>query len=246
MPNYTKPAIPKVLTDAEWQKKKGAIAKLAGETGVGAALKAMEAAFKKVNWDKFDMDKQIPSNSVFDVGVVDAALAAAGDEMKNLEPLRKTIMDVDKKASDAAAKFKSNKLIPKESAAYAAQVAKEASNFLVVVNKSSIGSAVEKDAAAARVNIEKKVKLVQDSAKSYLAKVAKGLDGQTVETYADYWKESLRGLAAALSRIPGQETLTEAWRPWVSQKGIPKDEKQLSVAKTKVKELVSRTQKELA
>jgi hypothetical protein len=44
-----------LLTDAAWQKNKGAYAKMAGETGMGAALARMNSAYKAVDWEFIDL-----------------------------------------------------------------------------------------------------------------------------------------------------------------------------------------------
>jgi hypothetical protein len=41
---------PKILTNDDWQKKKGKIAKIAGETGIGALMKKFEAEHKKADF----------------------------------------------------------------------------------------------------------------------------------------------------------------------------------------------------
>jgi len=44
-----------LLTDVAWQKNKGAYAKMAGETGMGAALARMNSAYKAVDWEFIDL-----------------------------------------------------------------------------------------------------------------------------------------------------------------------------------------------
>src|SRR5947208_3122160 len=56
---------PKILTDADWQANKGKIAKIAGETGIGALMKKCEAAHKKVEWfNKYQAANRIDWRSI--------------------------------------------------------------------------------------------------------------------------------------------------------------------------------------
>ncbi len=67
MPDY-KPFRPKdypypaTLEAKYWDKKKSLRAKIAGETGVGDALKAAENAYKKVDWDALDLGTHFHGN----------------------------------------------------------------------------------------------------------------------------------------------------------------------------------------
>src|SRR5438132_6741020 len=44
------PKLNPLLTNAAWQKNKGTYAKMAGTTGLGSALQAMNTAYEKVDW----------------------------------------------------------------------------------------------------------------------------------------------------------------------------------------------------
>src|SRR5665213_2142073 len=49
------PTIPAILTDANWQKEKGVVAKLVKrETGIGELMKQLATAYGTVDWTKFD------------------------------------------------------------------------------------------------------------------------------------------------------------------------------------------------
>ena len=51
------PTYPVILTQADWNKKKGLFAKMAGETGLGALMLQTETLYKAVDWNKFDVRK---------------------------------------------------------------------------------------------------------------------------------------------------------------------------------------------
>ena len=47
--------LPTVRTVADWNTKKGVVAKLTTATGIGAALVALRTAWFNVDWDKVDL-----------------------------------------------------------------------------------------------------------------------------------------------------------------------------------------------
>ena len=71
------PTWPVTLTDKDWQKKKGNISKLAGETGIGDAMDDAEKAFDKIDWKKFDAREILPQDR--DISNLKALKSAAGD-----------------------------------------------------------------------------------------------------------------------------------------------------------------------
>jgi len=125
-------AYPATCTKASWDREKGVIAKaFHGETGIGKAAEAAEAASKKIDWSAFD-------------GAAGAALpTAAGmqafiaemkaDYAKMILPARDAALNLSKVASTAAAKFKANSGIPKSSREYAEKVMKDSSLFATLL-----------------------------------------------------------------------------------------------------------------
>ena len=76
---FTPPAYPAVLTKANWDKNKGAVAKMAGATGVGDALAKLETAYKAVDWRKFQIASNKPNP--FSLPKLEAMKKAAIAEM---------------------------------------------------------------------------------------------------------------------------------------------------------------------
>ena len=76
------PVLDKTLTNADWQKQKGKIAKIAGSTGVGPALKKVEAAFSKVDFQKFDAKMSCQGKKQRNEAGIEAARKAASAEYK--------------------------------------------------------------------------------------------------------------------------------------------------------------------
>ncbi|MGH7042784.1 MAG: hypothetical protein ACREFY_11705 [Acetobacteraceae bacterium] len=62
---FERPDYPKILTKANWDKKKSLLAKAAGETGVGAAMDTAQAAYDAVDWDKLKGCNDPPSANSF-------------------------------------------------------------------------------------------------------------------------------------------------------------------------------------
>ncbi len=119
------PQLPAILTESDWDRNKGVIAKLAGETGIGAALKNVKRAFDAVDWKKFDpalacAGAAAPSD-------VDRALNELASEYRGkVEPLRNELSKVHDLGNQIATKFKSNKLIPASSTEYVTKLASAA------------------------------------------------------------------------------------------------------------------------
>lgn len=122
---------PAVLTNKDWQNKKGVIAKAAGETGVGAALDAAERAYGNVDWSLFS------ANTIKGTSreAIEGAFKKAQAEYKSVEVLRKALQQAATVAGRAAASFKKNKFIP-SSAAKAAAAVESAAKSMDIACKS--------------------------------------------------------------------------------------------------------------
>ncbi len=115
------PKYPDILTDANWNKNKGLLAKAAGETGVGAQMKVVQAKFKEIKWEMFDVRTALKGGANADEAAL-ALGAAKGAYEKRVKPLIAEVDKLAKKAEDAEKKFKAAKTIPKSSAEHAAKV----------------------------------------------------------------------------------------------------------------------------
>jgi hypothetical protein len=116
------PEIPPILTEANWNKNKGALAKAAGKTGLGALLKELAAAHNRVDWDALDMDAALPDEASAEAA--SAALAVAKRQMQtNLPLLLKKIEAVEDQARLTQAKFGKHKLIPAATVKHVGQLA---------------------------------------------------------------------------------------------------------------------------
>lgn len=141
--DFRRPELPALLTKAHWDKKKGTIAKMAGSTGMGAALAKVEKAYKGVNWDTLEMTLNKPKP--FHLKAWDKMQADAVKEMKGgLAKLRAECFAARDVAKQTEAEFKKKKTIPKSSVQLCADIAQAADFMGVGANANSMGTRIEK------------------------------------------------------------------------------------------------------
>lgn len=129
---------PAVLTNADWQKKKGAVAKIAGETGIGDALKAAQAAYEKIDFNKFDARMTLPQDR--DTENMIAGKKACKDlYAKVVVPARAKVKEVCDLAEKTAIAWKKNKMMPASSTKAAEAVAAEADLMWMQLKDNSSG-----------------------------------------------------------------------------------------------------------
>ena len=131
---------PTILTDKDWQKKKGLLAKAGGETGIGAQMDKIQADFKKVDWAVF-YAKMVCSkqNGVLLPSHVDDKLKLVTQEYnKTVEPLRAEVNKLTKLAEKTAADWKKSKTIPSSSTKHVALVAAESDHFFMALKGNGI------------------------------------------------------------------------------------------------------------
>ncbi len=121
------PKIPPILTEADWNKNKGVVAKLGGETGIGALIKDMTLAYNVVKWDKFDVQKTLKPSDSADRAA--EALAQAQLQFKKVPVLVRKIEALQKRAEETRAKFAKNVFIPASSTQHVGKLAAAAKMF---------------------------------------------------------------------------------------------------------------------
>jgi hypothetical protein len=115
---------PQELLAANWDKNKGTLAKMAGETGIGAALTKLKALHAAIDWTQLTANGY---GKLHDAAEIDAAeKKAKAYYAAKVQPYMSAAQGVRTLATDVAKKFAANKLIPKQSTAYVASVAKAA------------------------------------------------------------------------------------------------------------------------
>ncbi|MBK3735636.1 hypothetical protein GAY29_21550 [Azospirillum brasilense] len=240
--------IPDILTQKDWDKKKGAIAKIAGKTGVGDAMKAVDKAHGAIDWKKLSVSMNSPSNATLDD--LDSLLDEARAEYKrSVEPLRTQLQKLRDLAEATAKKFKSNKLIPKDSTAHAEKVAKAADQLFVAFNQSSLGDKIVDDYEGMKDAIEKADKVRakgREILEKYMLSLAKKLKtAKTVSDYQDLWKEDIRGVGTQLPKMPELKAFLKDWRNISSQDGLPETDDDVKGRCKEVMAVLARMDKQM-
>jgi hypothetical protein len=106
------PPYPTILTQSDWNKKKGLVAKIVAEpTKLGEALKKAEKAYKDVHWDILTNK---PGADV-ELKAINDQIAKAGSDVKpQTTALKTALQDVKTQATAVKGTWSTNKLIPKD------------------------------------------------------------------------------------------------------------------------------------
>jgi hypothetical protein len=136
---FPKPDYPKILTSKDWDKKKGVIAKMHGETGLGKKMDEVERLFNAVDWNKINMyahrmDWKTVTKAKWDKVLNDAVKEVTGP----LPKVSKGLYELRDLARSAQATFKKSKTIPSSSTKHVGDIAAEADRFGVKLNKNSM------------------------------------------------------------------------------------------------------------
>lgn len=124
-----KPLYPVILTQADWNKKKGLFAKAAvRETGLGALMQQCEALYKAVSWDKLDVSKALAGGATGDKAR-EGYGEAYNEFTKKVTPLAAKAKELENKAAATEITFRGKKTIPSSSTAHVGKV-KEAAKLL--------------------------------------------------------------------------------------------------------------------
>ncbi len=232
------PIIPQILTQADWDRQKGLLAKMAGETGIGAQMNKVKAAYNAVDWGKFDA--KIACQNTKDVTVVESALADAKGEYAKVETVRKELRSLEAIARKTQAKFKSNRAIPSSSTDHVGKIAKAADQMTVACKSMD---AEFKSFEEMKKRIVELGEVSKKALQSYLVKCQGGISQvnakPTDESFEKFWKENIRGLSAALAL---QKDLSEhhgAWKTMSSDSFKPKKGADANTIKAKVKQVES-------
>lgn len=184
---YTRPAYPAVLTKANWDKKKGTIAKMAGATGVGAALDALKKAYDAVAWDKFEISKNRPSQSEFSLAKMEQMKKAALAEMGGAGAKLRAAAFAARDAAKAAAPDLKKNPLTKATGALCDEIAKAADFMGVGANANSLSGYIEKDIAEARQAYDFTVEQIRKGIPGKVAALANALKAMG-EPSAESWK----------------------------------------------------------
>src|ERR1051325_2947629 len=107
---------PAILTDANWQKEKGIVAKIVvKETGIGALMKALKDTFDGVDWNKFDPYATLVATKDRTPENIDKCFEIAKTEATKLEGVRKAAFALRDRAKVLATEWSKSKVIPSSS-----------------------------------------------------------------------------------------------------------------------------------
>lgn len=207
---------PIILTDANWQKEKGAIAKLAGETGIGSALKELDKRHKAVDWTKITAEGYGKLHSVEEVD--EAVKKAKSYYAKYVQPLRDQALAISKLASATADKFKKNRMIPASSAKHVQSLGDSASQYATELKS------LDAEFATFGEYKKKLEKQIADQRKMIgpsMAKLAKGIKDALANPTREQWIESMqqncRSVCNGLKVVP--EWNAAFWKTWEKNDG---------------------------
>ena len=216
------PTWPPILTDSDWQKKKGAVSKLVGKTGVGEAMTAAKTLFDKISFTKMNAADILPQDR--DVPTIkDRKKEAADYYTKTIVPARTAVKTIKDKADECVTKFKANKLVPKSSREHATKVS-DAADLLWMTLKNNSG--FFDDAAA---SFDKMIEVKQKNADDEAAKLGTtitNLETALKATLANLtvkgWSEGsdsahqrCRSMCNAIRNIPALKAeYWETWKPY--------------------------------
>ena len=213
------PTWPAILTNADWQKKKGAVSKLVGKTGVGEAMTAAQAAFAKISWIKMSATDILPQDR--DIPTIkERKKQAAAYYASTIVPARTAVKKIVDAAEDTAKKFKANKLVPKSASEHAAAVAKAADLMWMTLKDNSTFFAEAANSFDAMIAVKQK-NATDEAAK--LGTTAANLEKALKETLAKPtvagWSDGAecshqrcRSMCNSIRNIP--ELKAKYWNTW--------------------------------
>jgi hypothetical protein len=147
---FTRPAIPPILTRADWDKKKGVFAKMSGKTGIGEECAKVAQLYKDVKWDRFDLPARRTTvmknwrDDTFTKGNWDKLLNEAKNEtLTSLAKLSTELYKLRDLCLATEKKFKASKTIPKSSTEHVKKMADAADKLGVQLNKNSMGGVLK-------------------------------------------------------------------------------------------------------
>lgn len=203
---------PKILTDADWQKNKGLVAKAGGETGIGAQLKKVKTAYDQVDWEKFN---------TFVIGG-DFRVKTPDDvdskKQEAIEEYKKTVV----KLRQELATVKS--LASKVEVEHAKKIEKAAEKMHLDLKDSSVYfTTVLKEFEQLKEKMQegevKKTETARKLAKEYISSLRKKamlvVDEATPQKWNEFWSGPIRGLGLCLAKYPD-----EAVRNWYEKNFI--------------------------
>ncbi|HVY60844.1 MAG TPA: hypothetical protein VHF22_04290 [Planctomycetota bacterium] len=211
------PRLPEILTEKHWDKNKGLLAKAAGETGVGAALKKLADLFGKVDWLKFQ--GKTHCQGAVDWDLFDRHFKAAQAENKKAGEMQKQLYAVRDLAKAAAEKFKKGGPALKDAVKLGTDLADTADWYGVMLGSIDAEfKEVKKDWEWKSTESRKLMPASLERLDEYARRTGETptakfyVDGEKDEKFC--FHQIVRGLAAAIAIQPEPEfkALQKTWR----------------------------------
>lgn len=236
---YEAPPYSKTLTEKDWQKKKGAIAKIAGNTGIGGQLKLAKSQYDAVNWRIFRLAESTPGIGVSrTLEDIETGYSNALKQGPALKKLYKTLRSIEVDAQKLAAAWGKKKTIPKKSIQHAELVSTEAKKLSYAVAPATITDVLKKEKAEVIKSydiLQAEHAKINTRLKKYVVSTAKGLPKVTLETYGNFWSEHIRGIGTSLPIVAKRHPeLAKEWdviKTYARKEVKPKDESELTAQK---------------
>lgn len=193
------PSYPRILTNADWQKRKGKIAKLAGKTGIGSRMDAAKEAFDNVNWSQFDLAAHLPKGKPSSRAQIEKLYATAVRQLPKVKEVDKVSHELARVSLTTAMEWRKSKRIPSSARKQAEAIHNAAMQF----NRQVAVDIVEAKLAKQRSELEqlvhrvnKQSKLSSDSAEDFLQLCARRPDRE------DYVRALRRHIDTDIGRPP--------------------------------------------
>lgn len=201
------PLYPAHLKNADWQKQKGAFAKMfKGETGIGEAMNKAVAAY-----DKLDLAKISPKPTYKSAEDLAKAIADSKAELAKTEAVRKELYALRDLAKKVGAEFKKNKLIPSSTTAHLEKIARDADQLGVAIKSYD----PSKDFAAAKEMMEKMARMAAEAVGKVVKTGIPKIRGEVAKAkpgdYPDPLLQAVRAFAAAVPKVPALKPVAGEW-----------------------------------
>jgi hypothetical protein len=190
---------------------------MAGETGIGEALKKLATLYAAVSWPELHATGY---GKLHDHAEVDAALQKAkAHYAAKVEPMRTHLRAIQKLANEVAAKFKANKLIPSSSTKHVLNLAAEADRYAVELKSLD---AEFKSFDEYKQKLDAQIKQQKDLMKASIQKLAAGIQktlaNPTKQEWVDSMAQQCRSIANGIKVVP--EWNKTFWSTWEKNDGI--------------------------
>jgi hypothetical protein len=203
---------PKILTNDDWQKQKGIIAKIVKDTNVtnlGAEMTKAKSVYDQIDWMTLSALTTYKNETE-----LNQAKAAAMNAGKKFEEVRQAVFKLRDHATGVQTKFKASKLIPKSSTEHVGKIIAACENFALQCK--SIGGPImaKFDEAEKRMLSNRAValKIVKDQVAKVQGCINGVLKNPTSDNYDKTCWQPVRAFAAGVAKAPPLAPFQPEWK----------------------------------